>query len=391
MFLNCWTGSSTRKRMGRINDLLRFTFKDLVSDGWRTLITVTNLLVFLSCYFTMEAFAEAAYKFGNQPTDRSALLIVSRNVFDPSESVVTDKDFQPARELMPTLVKSVTPLMFKIIQANTSLLQLRAATLEDMQSVHSLTLVSGEWPTGANDIVIGEGAITSTGWTIGNVVHIYGSDFRISGIVRAPGTKFSSIWMRLDEAEALFNVYGVYQFAWIQLQPEVDGEAVRTQLQNDARLSDRFDVYFVDNLYEEYTKAVSDLKGLSSVLVLLALSAVMLGTYCNIFLILTERSREITILRAVGYQSGAIRGLITFRTLLQIGLAYLLAWGLTSLLLRWFNHINPLSLHSIPLPVSISAFALLLGAVLSLIFGWVGVWIPTRHLRHRSVASFIQK
>ena len=377
--------------MGRVSDLLRFTFKDLVSDGWRTLITVTNLLVFLSCYFAMEAFAEAAYKFGNQPTDRSALLIVSRNVFDPSESVVTEQDFKPARELMPAYVKSVTPLMFKIIQANTSLLQLRAASLDDMQTVHSLSLVSGEWPTGANDIVIGEGALSGTGWTVGSTVRIYGSDFRISGIVRAPGTKFSSIWMRLDQAEYLFNLQGVYQFAWIQLQPTADAEAVRTQLQNDPRLADRFDVYFVDNLYQEYTKAVSDLKGLSSMLVLLALSAVMLGTYCNIFLILTERSREITILRAVGFQSGAIRGMIILRTLLQIVVAYLLAWGLTALLLTWFNRINPLSLHSIPLPVSISAFGLLLGAVLALIFGWVGVWLPTRHLRHRSVASFIQK
>lgn len=377
--------------MGRISDLLRFTFKDLVSDGWRTLITVTNLLVFLSCYFAMEAFAEAAYKFGNQPTDRSALLIVSRNVFDPSESVVTDEEFQPARELMPVYVKSVTPLMFKIIQANTSLLQLRAASLEDMQTVHSLSLVLGDWPTGAGDILIGEGALSGTGWTVGSTVRIYGSDFRISGIVRAPGTKFSSIWMRLDQAENLFNLQGVYQFAWIQLQPTADAEAVRMQLQNDPRLTDRFDVYFVDNLYQEYTKAVSDLKGLSSMLVLLALSAVMLGTYCNIFLILTERSREITILRAVGFQSGAIRGLIILRTLLQIAVAYLLAWGLTALLLTWFNRINPLSLHSIPLPVSISAFGLLLGAVLALIFGWVGVWLPTRHLRRRSVASFIQK
>ncbi|HPS41682.1 MAG TPA: ABC transporter permease [Anaerolineaceae bacterium] len=384
-------GSSIKRQMGRISDLLRFTFKDLVSDGWRTLITVTNLLVFLCCYFAMEAFAEAAYKFGNQPTDRSALLIVSRNVFDPSESLVTDEEFQPARELMPAYVKSVTPLMFKIIQANTSLLQLRAASLEDMQTVHSLSLVSGEWPTGGDDIVIGEGALSGTGWTVGSTVRIYGSDFRISGIVRAPGTKFSSIWMRLDQAENLFNLQGVYQFAWIQLQPTADAEAVRMQLQNDPRLADRFDVYFVDNLYQEYTKAVSDLKGLSSMLVLLALSAVMLGTYCNIFLILTERSREITILRAVGFQSGAIRGLIILRTLLQIAVAYLLAWGLTALLLNWFNRINPLSLHSIPLPVSISAFGLLLGAVLALIFGWVGVWLPTRHLRRRSVASFIQK
>jgi ABC-type antimicrobial peptide transport system permease subunit len=197
--------------------------------------------------------------------------------------------------------------------------------------------------------------------------------------------------MTLETATDLFNLKGIYQFAWIQLQPGVDFEAVHSRLQNDPRLSDHFEVYFADNLYQEYTKAVSDMQGVSSLLVILALAAVMLGTYCNIFLILSERSREITILRAIGVQSGAIRGLIIFRTLLQVGVGYFLSWGFASLLLNWFNRVNPLTLHSIPLPVEVSGRALLLGLILSLLFGWIGVWIPTRHLRNRSVASFIQR
>ncbi len=174
------------------------------------------------------------------------------------------------------------------------------------------------------------------------------------------------------------------------MQSGVDADAVRSMLQNDPRLIDRFDVYFADNLYQEYTKAVSDMQGVSGMLVILALSAVMLGTYCNIFLVLSERSRDITILRAVGVQSGSIRALITLRTLLQVCVGYFLSWGVTSLLLVWFNRLNPLTLHSIPLPVSISGKALLFGFILSLFFGWAGIWIPTRHLRNRSVASFIQ-
>jgi ABC-type antimicrobial peptide transport system permease subunit len=258
-----------------------------------------------------------------------------------------------------------------------------------MQTVHALQLVSGYWPKGTNEIVIGEGTATMTNWKIGDTIQIYGTNFIISGLIRAPGTKFSSIWMTLDTATNLFNLKGIYQFAWIQLQSGVDSEAVRSRLQNDPRLIDRFEVYFADNLYQEYTKAVSDMQGVSGLLVILALSAVMLGTYCNIFLILSERSRDITILRAIGVQSGTIRALIILRTLLQVCLGYFLSWGVTSLLLGWFNHINPLTLHSIPLPVSISGKALLIGFILSIFFGWIGIWIPTRHLHNRSVASFI--
>lgn len=375
--------------MSKFSDLFRFVINDLRKDGWRTVITIVNLLVFISCYFALAALAEAAYKFGNQPTDRSALLIVSQNVFDPYESVVTDKEFLPAQELMPEYVKSVSPLVFMVIKANDHLMQLRAARLEDMQTVHSLQLLEGDWTSDKKEIIIGEGTAATTNWSVGDTVEIFGSDFIISGLVRAPGTKFSSIWMTLDEANELFNNPGVYQIVWVQLQPGVDGEAIRNELQNDSRLVDRFDVYFADNLYQEYTKAVSDMQGVSSMLVILALSAVMLGTYCNIFLILTERRREITILRAVGFQSSAIRGLITLRTLIQVTAGYLLSWVIVTLLLLWFNKINPLNLHSIPLPVSISLDVFLIGFFMSIFFGWIGVWLPTRHLRNRSVASFI--
>jgi ABC-type antimicrobial peptide transport system permease subunit len=377
--------------MTKVRDVLRFVIKDLMSDGWRTAITILNLLVFISCYFSLVALAEAAYKFGNQPTDKSALLIISRNVFDPSESNVTEQDFLPAQELIPKYVKNVSPLIFKIINANGNLIQLRAARLEDMQNVHSLQIIQGNWPKGSNELVIGEGTAAFTNWKIGDTLRIFGDNFVISGLIRAPGTKFSSIWMTLDTATNLFNIQGKYQFAWIQLQSGVDSELVRTLLQNDPRLADRFDVYFADNLYQEYTKAVSDLQGLSGMLVILALSSVMLGTYCNIFLILTERKRDITILRAIGVQSANIRALVTLRTLLQVVVGYLLSWGFTSILLNWFNHINPLTLHSIPLSVAISGRALLFGLILSLFFGWVGVWLPTRHLQNRSVASLIHK
>ena len=377
--------------MTKLGDVFRFVIKDLISDGWRTIITIVNILVFICSYFALMALAETAYDFGNQPTDKSALLIISRNVFDPSESTVTDRDFLPAEELIPKYVKSVSPLIYKIISVNNNLIQLRAARLEDMQTVHSLQLISGDWPRGSNQVVIGEGTAAMTNWKIGDTLHIYGEDFTISGLISAPGTKFSSIWMTLDTATNLFNLQGKYQFAWIQLQPGVDFEAVRSRLQNDPRLIDHFDVYFADNLYQEYTKAVTDMQGVSSLLVILALAAVMLGTYCNIFLILSERRRDITILRAIGVQSGSIRALIVIRTILQVCVGYLLSWGVTSLLLNWFNRVNPLTLHSIPLPVAISGRAFLIGFFLSGFFGWAGIWIPTRHLRNRSVASFIHE
>lgn len=375
--------------MSNLGEILRLVVKDLKFDWWRTVITVLNLLVFFCCFFSLAALAQAGKKFGNQPTDESALLIITKNVLDPSDSIITDNDFIPAKELTPKYIKSATPLILKVIKVDEYLLQLRAARLEDMREVHSLELTQGNWPENSNEVLIGEGTAHLKGWQIGDKLHIYGSDFTIKGIVRAPGTKFSSIWMTLDTAETLFNLKGTYQFAWIQLQPGVDAKLVQDLLRNDARLKDRFEIYLADNLYQEYTEAMQNLSGVSNVMVFLALFAVMLGTYGSIFLILSERNREITILRACGITSHSIRGLIIVRTLLQLFIAYVFGYGITALVLLVLNKINPLTLHSIALPVTITGNIFLSGLALAMLFGFAGVWIPTMHLDRKSVARMI--
>ena len=377
--------------MSNLGEIFRLTIRDLKYDGWRTIITLLNLLVFFFCFFSLSALAQAGEKFGDQPTDESALLIMAKNVLDPSDSIVTDNELTPAIELIPEYVKSATPLVLKVIRVDEFLLQLRAARLTDMQEIHSLELTQGNWPEHPNEVLIGEGTTHLKGWRTGDLLHIYGSDFVVSGVVRAPGTKFSSIWMNLEAAETLFNLQGTYQFAWIQLQPGSNAEFIQDTLRNDARLRDRFEVYLADNLYQQYSEALKNLSGVSGIMVFLALFAVMLGTYGSVFLILSERNREITILRACGFTSHNIRGWIVFRTLLQLLAAYLLGYGLTALVLSVLNIINPLTLHSIPLPVIITGKLFLSGLLLATLFGLAGVWFSTLHLENKSVARFINK
>ncbi len=375
--------------MSNLGEIFRLLMKDLKFDRWRTVITILNFLVFICCYFSLSALAQAGKEFGNQPTDESALFIIAKNVLDPSDSIVTTQELIPANELIPAYVKSTTPLILKVIRVDEYLIQLRAARLEDMQEIHSLELTEGDWPANSNEVLIGEGTAHLKGWQIGDVLHIYGSDFFISGVVQAPGTKFSSIWMTLSTAETLFGTNGSYQFAWIQLQPGADAVFVQDLLRNDVRLRERFEVYLADNLYQEYTEALDNLSGVSNVMVFLALFAVMLGTYGSVFLILFERKREITILRSCGITSHTIRKLIILRTLIQLIAAYLFGYGITTLILLYLNKINPLTLHSIPLPVTISGNIFLSGLLLAILFGLAGVWIPTMHLDKKSVARMI--
>jgi len=377
--------------MGRFLEGIRFIFRDLKSDGWRSAITVINLVIFISCYFCLASLAEAGYKFGNQARDPDELMMISHNVFDLSDSQISNADFKPIQDLIPSLVQSVSPLMLKHLNVGGYFLQLRAAPLNDFETVHKLSLLEGNWPAGTDEMVIGEGTRSLTHWGVGDIIRIYGVDFKISGLVHSTGTKFGSIWMSLEYAEKLFDTHGMYQFAWIVLTPGADSDAVMSQLNNDPRLIGKFDVYYADQLYQQYSSALKDIKDISLVLVFLALLSIMFGVYGSTYLTLTERKRELTILRSVGFTSSTIRIVLSLRTVIQVILAYLFSWVVTTLAIHWFESISPIMIHSIPLPVIISAKILLVGAVLSIFFAWIGVWLPTRHLRKSSVISMIQR
>lgn len=370
---------------------IRFIIRDLKSDGWRSAITIFNLIIFISCYFCLASLAEAGYKFGNQTRDPDELMMISHNVFDLTDSQITENDFEPIRELIPIQVKSVSPLMLKHLNVEGYFLQVRAAQLTDFETVHNLSLLEGTWPTGTNEVVIGEGTRSLTKWNVGNVIRIYGVDFKITGLVHSTGTKFGSLWMSLENAEKLFNIKDQFQFAWIILNPGVNPDEVINQLTNDSRLAGKFDIYYADQLYQQYSSALNDVRDISLVLVLLALLSVMFGVYGSTYLTLTERKRELTILRSVGFTSRTIRVVLSVRTIIQVVFAYLASWVITLIAIHGFESVSPIMIHSIPLPVIISAQVLLIGAILSILFAWIGVWLPTRHLQKSSVISMIQR
>ena len=348
---------------------------------------MANLLAFLCCYFCLAALARAANEYGSDEENRSSLMILQNNVFDPSDSSVTGEQIQPIRERMPDTVSAVSPVIFRFVKVGNQLIQLRAAASTDFQTVFRLALSEGAWPRKPDDVVIGSGTALMTGWTAGERINIFGRDFEVSGIVNTPGVKSSSIWMDLDTAEALFGTSGVYQFLWVNVTPGVDAADVVVALQNDSRIKNHFQVYFVDHLYQQYTRALDDVAGTSNTLMFISLITVMLGTFGSVYLTLSERSRELTILRAVGLSARTIHGILSFRTLIQLVVAFLGSWLCSIVILKYISGRFPIIAHSILLEVKITPAIFLIGLVLTIFFGWVGVTLPMIRITKNNVHS----
>lgn len=362
---------------------------DLWADRSRTALSLLTLTLMAMGYMILAGFSESVRLFSQQAADRRDLVMVERGVLDPMNSQIDDSLLAGIRALVEAEGARISPCQFRHMRIEDQLVQLRACPLEDWQPVHHLQLVQGAWP-GSGEVAITEGAARSAGWQIGDHLTIYGAPFTISGLARASGTKFLAVWMALDDARRLFGVPDRYQVVMVQVAPGADAEPLRAAIESHPSLAGRFDVMFLDALFNRYTEVVRGLLGASQTLALAAITLVVLGSYQATRLSLEERSRSVAIMRVAGFSEGHLHGLLQLRSLWMLTLAFLFGAALAMGLLGWANRATPLQVQSVQLEVRMSLPVLLAGYPLSLACAALGTWVSARGLLKQTVAEALR-
>lgn len=358
-----------------------FTMRDLLHDRSRSALTVLNLLVVVVSYLLLSALSGAFHDFGRAPAVSTNLVIISDDTFDPMESSLDWGVLKTAWLAAPEQIRLAFPTIFRHMDIDGHVMQVRAVELsEDVRSALSLSLLQGSWPAVPLQAVISEGAVQITSWKVGDSLRIYGTNFLVTGIVRAGGNKFASVWMSYEDGQNLFGTRRGFQIGTLQLKGGVDPESVRVELQADPRLSGKYAVYLENSLSDRYNQISSDLVILSSIQALISLLAITFGTYNAVSLSLTERSREIQLLRVVGFSQGRIRLFLGVRTLGLTLAAYLLGWCLARLYIFYQQAHTPISIQASPLTLQLSASATSLGFLLTAAFAVLGVWLTLRQI-----------
>jgi putative ABC transport system permease protein len=121
---------------------------------------------------------------------------------------------------------------------------------------------------------------------------------------------------------------------------------------------------------------------------ILALSVISFGIFNATSLTLSERNREMALLRVAGFSTHAVRRFLFGRTLLQTLAAYLLGWGLAELVI-WQNTASSFSMHGVRVEINLSPANLLLGLALTALFAWFGVWLAAYSQGRQSLAALL--
>jgi len=354
-----------------------FTFKDLVHDRWRSLMTVISLAIVVAGYLLLSSLSRAFLTAGKQTRVTQNLVILSADAIDPMESSLDGDILQVARALAPDQIQRVFPTLFRHMEIAGSILQVRAVPLEEMPAALNLTLLQGSWPSGSQQVVVGEEIARAGSWTIGSTVNIYGTDFQVTGLVRAADTNLAAIWMSYPEGQRLFGMQHGFQVGYLPLVPSADPESVRALLQADPSISAHFTVYLENAVSDSYNQINHNLVTLSSIMAIVSLLAITFGIYNSTGLSLTERSYEIGLLRVIGFTQGKLRGFLFARALVLTLAAYSLGWVMVDIYYHYRNLHSPMGFSEAPLNLNLTPSASLLGLGLATAFAFLGVWLTS--------------
>ncbi len=375
---------------------LGYLFKDLRHDWGSGLLTVASLSIMVVSYLLTAALADAFDDFGAQPGVISHnLVMLAADTIDPMQGTVSQEAFDLAvaavqAEFGPRSVRRAEPTIFRTLRIQDGTMEVFAVAPGAMTEIYALALLDGRLPVGMTEIAASQEAFALAGWQIGQNVEFYGQVFQLVGQVRYEAGKIASLWMTYDAGMALFGERRGFQVGALNISGDLDPESVRAYLEDVQGIRPAYAIYLEHDVHARYGQAVQDLLKFTIVMDILALSVITFGIFNATSLTLTERSREIALLRVVGFSGAAVRGFLFGRALVQTLAAYLLGWGLARLV-TWKHAAASFSMHGMHVQIILSPEVVLPGLVLTSLCAWLAVWLTTRRLGQQNLAALLSE
>jgi putative ABC transport system permease protein len=266
-----------------------------------------------------------------------------------TDIAVVDKDFmnssvsqslQAKLRAVPVVARA-EPMIFNIMDITPEVNALIFGWLDDTYEFDSLTFSSGgRFHNGKPEIILGEALAKNMDKKVGDTVELQGSTFTVTGIFHG-GTALETgaVIMPLDQIQQLTSLQGKVSGFHVRLRPAPPGESPeqymkRAQAQIEAAVpglnAQQASERAANNQFVSVAHAVA--WGTSSIALLMGILGIANTMAMSVF----ERTREIGILRAIGWKAWRVMLLIQVEATVLgfvggfIGIAF--GWGALHLL-----------------------------------------------------------
>jgi putative ABC transport system permease protein len=309
-----------------------FAWKNLWRRRLRTLLTLCGISMAIGAFVALVGFSrsfehEWLRLYSSSGTD---IAVVEKNFLNTS----VNQNLTEKLRAVP-VVQSAEPMIFNLMDLTPEVNAIVFGWLDDSYEFGSLKFLSGgPFHNGKPEVILGDVLARNMNKKVGDTLDMQGSTYTITGIFHG-GTALEAgaVIMPIDQLQTLSSLQGKVSGFHVKLKPTPPGESYeaymkQAQAQIEAALpgldAQPATERAANNQFVALAHAVA--WGTSCIALLMGVLGIANTMAMSVF----ERTREIGILRAIGWKSWRVVLLI------QMEAAVLgLAGGVLGLLLGW--------------------------------------------------------
>jgi ABC-type antimicrobial peptide transport system permease subunit len=343
--------------------------RNLVRRRTRSLLTVLGIGIAVAAVVALSGMAEG---FGEQFNSMGRvgqvdLMAAEAGISDMQFSAVDERVVKRIAALPE--VKSVSGVVFGMTTAEEIPFLFVQGYQPNADAIKHFKIVEGEPLSGTRQALVGRTAADTMGVGVGESVNIVGSRFRVAGIFETGvALEDSGMVISLREAQALFGRPRKVGFLGITLR---DPRQVDSVLEI---LEERFPEVSVSKT-SEFAESLPDFQAMDAMIGAISFLAVLvggIGMMNTVFMSVFERTREVGVLRALGWRKVRVLLMVMKESLVlsAVGglVGILLGMGLGKLFPLMLAYLEPA--FSVELLVRALILALILGAIAGVYPAW---------------------
>ncbi len=281
--------------------------KNLLGRQTRSLLTVVGIGIGIAAMVALGAIAnglEAGYT-AMLTGSQGDLIVTQADAADISTAAVDEKVGEQLKALPE--VAEVTGMLQSIVTAEGARYFMLFGYDPQGFAIGHFKIVEGEGLSGSKQVIIGKVAAENFKKGVGDSIKLFGSAFRIVGIYETGnGMEEGGGVITLSDAQALLSKPHQVALYTLRLKPGADIEEVRRKIER--RIPDVITSQSgqVANVQQTIQMVRSFAWGIAFIAILIGAVGMMNTLLMSVF----ERTREIGVLRSLGWRKGRVLGLI---------------------------------------------------------------------------------
>jgi ABC-type antimicrobial peptide transport system permease subunit len=296
------------------------------------------------------------------------LLVIQTDAGDLTLSSVDEQVGERIAQLAD--VRNVSGVIFNMVQLKTIPYFIIGGYDPEEIAIQHFKIIEGQTLSREKEIILGRQAADNLKKSVGDTIKLYETTFRIVGIYET-GQSFedSGAIIPLADAQIIFKKPRQVAFFEIQVRDPTQIDAVQARVE---QLFDDVSVSKASDVADEQVM-VQSMQAMAWGISLIAVLIGGLGMMNTMVMSVFEQTREIGVLRAVGWRRSHVLRLILSQSLVLSALGGLLGVGMGLGLVWLINHTPAVSSYA---PGVVKAPLLIQAMFVALVLGTVGGIYP---------------